>query len=168
MAKAAGSDATPGIRTVLTRAGQRPRRRGPFRRPFPVGGFSDSSLGSPFGLTRSGSTSGSPWISLSTPVIVTVPSPTVGVRCSRTGFDGYGRATCDAGSSSRGPLFCDCAPGANGTFNLGSSCSWRNDPTGGEAVKEPTCDFGGGRLVASLTDPDATVLGHSDDNRVIC
>jgi len=76
-------------------------------------------------------------------------------------FDGYGRATCDAGSSSLGPLFCDCAPSANGTFNLGSSCWWRNDPTGGEAVKEPTCDFGGGRLGASLTDPDGTVLGHT-------
>src|SRR5450755_972384 len=35
-------------------------------------------------------------------------------------------------------VFCDCAPGANGTFNLGSSCWWRHDPTGGEAVKEPT------------------------------
>jgi hypothetical protein len=101
-------------------------------------------------------------LNLSVPVIVTVPSPTVCVRCSRTGFDGYGRATCDAGSSSRGPLFCDCAPGANGMFNLRSSCWWRNGPTGEEAVKEPTCDFGGGRLVASLTDPDGTVvLGHS-------
>jgi hypothetical protein len=136
-AKAAGSVAPPGIRTVDP-SRQRPRRRGPFRRPSPVGRLSDSSVGSPFGLTRSGSTSELPWTSLRIPVIVTVPSPTVRVRCSRTGCDGCGRPTCDAGSSLRGPLFCDCAPGANGTFNLGSSCWWRHDPTGGEAVKEPT------------------------------
>jgi hypothetical protein len=43
--------------------------------------------------------------------------------------------------------------------NLGSSCWWRHDPTGGEAVKEPTCDVGGGRLMASFTDPDGNVLG---------
>lgn len=121
---------------------QRPARRGPFRRPFPVGGLSDSSVGSPFGLTRSGSTSELPWTSLRIPVIVTAASPTVCVRCSRTGLEGCGCPTCDAGGSSCRPLFCECAPGANGTFNLGSSYWWRHDPTGGEAVKRPVCDVG--------------------------
>lgn len=71
---------------------QRPRRRGPFRRVFPVASLSDSSLGSPFGLTRSGSTS-------------PLPSPTSVFRSRRTGDDECGRPTCDAGGSSCGLLF---------------------------------------------------------------
>jgi hypothetical protein len=47
----------PLLWTGLDLSRQRPRRRGPFRRVFPVGSLSDSSLGSPFGRTRSGSTS---------------------------------------------------------------------------------------------------------------
>jgi hypothetical protein len=42
---------------------------------------------------------------------------------------------------------------------LGSSCLWRHHRTGGEAVKERSCDFGGGGLMASFTDPDDNVLG---------
>jgi hypothetical protein len=90
---------------------QRPRRRGPFRRAFPVGSLSGSSVGSPFGRTRSGSTSA-------------LRSVTVSLRpAAEEGWDGCGRPTCDAGGSSCDPPFGDCAPDANGTIIVGSSCS---------------------------------------------
>jgi hypothetical protein len=90
---------------------QRPRRRGPFRRVFPVVSLSDSSIGSPLGRTRSGST-------------CAPRSATVNVRgAAEEGCDGCGRPTCDAGGCWCGPLLCDGAPSANGTIIVGSSCS---------------------------------------------
>ena len=102
---------------------QRPRRRGRFWRAFPVGSLSDSSVGSPFGRTRSGSTS-------------PLRSATVSVRAAaEEGCDGCGRPTCDAGGASRDPLLCECAPGANGTIIVGSSSSVApNDPTDTDRV----------------------------------
>ena len=106
-------------------------------------------MGSPIGLTRSGGTSRPAWASLMISVIVTVPS--LIIAASWAGRDGYGRATCPAGSSSCGGMFCCCGPGANGTFNLGSSFWWCHDPTGGEAVKAPRCEATGGALLAGFT-----------------
>jgi hypothetical protein len=92
---------------------RRPRRRGLFRRSFAGGWLSDSSVGSPCGRTRSGSTSA-------------LRSVTVSLRlAAKEGWYGWGRPTCDAGGSSCDPLFCDCAPGADGTIIVGSSCSLR-------------------------------------------
>ena len=89
---------------------QRPRRRGPFRWVFSVVSQSESSVGSPLGRTRSGSTSapGSAILNVR--------------RAAEDGCDGCGRPTCDAGGCC-GPPFCDGAPGANGTNIVGLSCS---------------------------------------------